>query len=207
MISAQPIRLQVRAILRNQLINGDFRPSSIISPADLAKQLEVSQTPVREALIELARDGFLTNEPNRGFVVQPLELSEAAEIYPLLWALETMALREAPPGADRLDRLVQINTEYTVAEGQKLVELDQKWHTELLGECRNQTLLSLIENLRWRACRYEVGFLKRSRWSPQAPVQHHAMILALRRADVNRAAELLELNWKIGLELVSSKPE
>ncbi|HUP89974.1 MAG TPA: GntR family transcriptional regulator, partial [Longimicrobiales bacterium] len=159
---------------------------------------------IREALIELARDGLLDNSPNRGFLIPPFSVVEAAEIYPLMWALETLALRSAPPSPAQLEKLVEINTAYTVAEETKLADLDVQWHVELLRGCTNTTLLETIDQLRWRIRRYEIDYLRHSRWSAQAPVQHHAMVLALRRGDLDRTAELLELNWKQGLELVTT---
>lgn len=204
MLKPQPIRSQLRAILRNRICNGDFQPETILSPADLAKHIGVSPTPIREALIELARDGLLNNAPNRGFLVPPFSAAEVGEIYPLMRALEALALRSAPPTAAQLDKLVEINSAYTLAEGTRLADLDVEWHVELLRGCNNATLLELIDQLRWRIRRYEIDYLREHRWSTQAPVQHHAMVLALRRGDLDRAAELLALNWQQGFDLIAT---
>ena len=205
MLNPRPLRDDVRELLRNRICDQHFQPGASLSPADLAKQFSVSPTPMREALIELARDGLIENSPNRGFLIRPLSIAEVTEIYPLIAELEAIALRLAPPTAEQLEELVEINADYNVAEGLVTVDDDRDWHRELLKACPNRTLMETIDHLRWRIRRYEIAYLKTgARWSPQAAVQHHAMVLALRRGDVTRGAELLSMNWKEGETLVTS---
>lgn len=190
-------------MLRTTIASGDVATATPLNPAVLASQFGVSQTPVREALIELARDGFLDAPPNRGFTLRPHTSAEARELYPLMWDLEATALYSAPPTPTQLDELVRINTELAAAtESLDQLSLDAAWHEELVRGCLNRTLVEIMDTLRWRIRRYEAPYAKQARISPQSAVQHHATVLALRRHDIDRAAQLLELKWQQAMDLV-----
>src|SRR5437764_4135344 len=80
--------------LRTSIVAGDLAPGQRIVEADLAKQLEVSKSPVREAILQLKQDGLVIDAPKgRGVVVAPLKPSDVREIYAVREALETLAVR------------------------------------------------------------------------------------------------------------------
>lgn len=203
LISRAPIRSELRLLLRQQITYGDLAPSQTLNPAQLATAFDVSQTPVREAMIELVRDGFIDASPNRGFMIRPLTTPEAREIYPLMWDLETTAIYASALPADRLDRLVAINEDLTRAtDSAEQLRLDGDWHEELVRGCGNQTLIDILDVLRWRIRRYEAAYIKQERLSAQSAVQHHALVLALRRNDLERAAQIVELKWRASMDLM-----
>jgi DNA-binding GntR family transcriptional regulator len=183
-----------------RIVDGSFEAGGGINLAAVASELAVSATPLREALIELERDGFVQTSPGRGFFVRPYDPGEVAEIYPLIWTLEVLALRSSPlPGAALLRRLQQINQELRNAATApaRALELDTLWHATLIEGCANATLLEILKSLKQRAQRYELAYMKESQHKISA--EHHAGILrALRGGDVDRAAALLEENWRIG---------
>ena len=93
-------------------MKGDLLPGNRLQDVLLAAELGVSRTPVREALLRLERDGLVESDPNRGFFVAPLSRKEVAEIYPMVWALECLALDSCePPTPPQIQALRQINAE------------------------------------------------------------------------------------------------
>jgi DNA-binding GntR family transcriptional regulator len=74
---------------------GQLAPGAAVTEAALARQLEVSRTPVREVLL-LEGEGLLESSPARGFVVRGLSRAEADELYPTLICLEAFAVRSGP---------------------------------------------------------------------------------------------------------------
>src|ERR1700694_4505406 len=92
-------RAACAAALRDRILTGALRPGALLSPAELASALHGSATPAREALIELTLEGRVESRPALGFRVRELTVREAQELYPLIWTLEGLALRSAPPSA------------------------------------------------------------------------------------------------------------
>ncbi len=71
--------------------NGSLLPNNKISEQDISDVLNISRTPVREALILLSSDGLLTNHPRKGFVVKGMSVKDAQEIYQVMGALDGLA--------------------------------------------------------------------------------------------------------------------
>jgi DNA-binding GntR family transcriptional regulator len=202
--TAAPIRDLARIHILDQVIGGQLPTGKIISPVDLASHLGVSPTPVREAFIELVRDGFLENLPRRGFVVRQLSAEEAAELYPLGWTLEGLAIRSAPPRAATLDRLDAVNSQMAGATAPlEIHTLDREWHEMLVSEYRNRTLHELLILVRTRLRRYEVAYFRHGGSVPASADQHAAISASLRRGQISAALDQLKANWMIGLPLVS----
>lgn len=74
---------------------GKLKPDEKISESSICEVLQVSRTPVREALIQLADEGILENLPRRGFTVKSIDLQKVNEIYPIIGVLEGLAARTA----------------------------------------------------------------------------------------------------------------
>jgi len=198
-IIRQPIRTAVRERVIQRIVDGTLAPSAGINLASVAAGLMVSPTPLREALIELERDGFVQSSPGRGFFVRPYEAREVEETYPLIWTLEVLALRSSPvPGTNTLRRLQQVNQELRAAvDPGRALELDTLWHATLLETCSNNLLMDILRSLKQRAQRYEFAYLKES-GHKVSPEQHAGVVRALRAGDIDGAAKLLEENWRIG---------
>ena len=74
LVSAPSLREQARQVIRGLVITGQMQPDQLYSVPRLAAELGVSATPVREALLDLEREGLLEAERNRGFRVVSLSL-------------------------------------------------------------------------------------------------------------------------------------
>src|SRR5690606_8809543 len=74
--------------IKSMAITYRFRPGERINEVDLARQLNVSRTPLREALNRLATEGFLTTAPNRGFFGRPLDTKAVFDLYEFRRCLE-----------------------------------------------------------------------------------------------------------------------
>lgn len=95
--------------LRNAILNGQFQPGTRLKQTDLAGQLGISRTPIREALGRLGQEGLIELLPGGGVRVAPLNLGEAAELYDLREVLDGLAARLAarrrdPASLKKLDR-------------------------------------------------------------------------------------------------------
>jgi len=204
-IARAPLRDQVYLDVLQRIQRGALAPGTRIRDTELAAELGVSRTPVREALIRLAREGALDADVGRGFRVSSLDPVELKEAGAILAVLEPLALDLVPDfPADRLDRLGAIarRLEQTRGDIDTCIELDDEWHRTLLDQCPNRRLLALIETLRQTPRRYLRYYLKQAGRLSLSTVHHTRLAAALARGDRPAAREQLERRWRKGLEEV-----
>ncbi|MDB4950277.1 MAG: transcriptional regulator, GntR family [Gemmatimonadetes bacterium] len=204
-IARAPLRDQVHRALVARILREELRPGARLSDSVLAAELGVSRTPVREALVRLEREGFLAADVGRGFFVKPLSAGEVREVYPILWTLETLALRSSPPPTRaRLAGLERNNREMAAAgdDPERRIDLDMAWHRTLLEGCGNEQLLAMVGTLKSVIRRYEYAYMHQAGLTPVSTATHEAIARAAAAGDTDGAAALLERNWRFGMEQV-----
>lgn len=199
---------QVHQTLLKNIIVGQLHPGARIKDTALADELGVSRTPVREALLRLTREGFLSNDPGRGFSVCPLDLQEIQETYPILWDLEGLAISMSEELSRSASiKLRRLNKQFADAPydlGVRL-KLDASWHETLLSGCTNQRLKSMIEHLRNITRRYEMSYMSDQRLVDESVDDHEAIVSALEQGDVDAARDLVKTHWKRSLGVLTER--
>jgi DNA-binding GntR family transcriptional regulator len=201
------LRQDLRLTLLNRIIVGELKAGEAVKESRLAAQLKVSRTPLREALLQLEREGFIRSDERRGFSVEHLSAREVREIYPMIWALEALAVRSSAVCAPLLaPELARINSEFAKArDPQRALMLDTQWHEKLTSQSQNRRLFTSISALRLAIRRYETVYMSDTRLIPQSVLQHKAIIRALQRHDVDAAVKGLEDNWRFAMEVLLRK--
>lgn len=206
MIERLPLARQVRDALLDRIVRGDLPPGENLVETRLSEELGVSRTPLRSALTSLERDGLVVSRPGRGWSVAPLEPAEAADLYPILHALEDLAMRMAGvPSAEDLGRLREITGAIAASPGdpRRAVELNLEWHETLVAGCANRPLLELLESVRRQVVRYEYAFFRRGGSGVSASSAHHERIeRALADGDLDAASKALRDHWLSDLEFM-----
>jgi DNA-binding GntR family transcriptional regulator len=90
---AAPLRDQVSGILRQAIVERELRPGQRLVERELVDRLQVSRATIRESLRELEAEGLVTVIPQRGAVVASISLQEAADIYEVRAAIESLIVR------------------------------------------------------------------------------------------------------------------
>jgi DNA-binding GntR family transcriptional regulator len=202
MISRAPLREEVYRQILDRIHRGDLPPGSRIRDGDLAAQLGVSRTPIREALLNLAREGVLDAAMGRGFRVRPLDAAELREVGDILGSLESLALRLSPPPApDRLDRLRQVDRrlEQTRGDVSRCLDLEDEWHRILLEACPNRRLLELIASLRHVPRRYLAAYMRDAGRLSLSTLPHQKILQALEKHGGDNVAAVFEQQWRRGV--------
>lgn len=169
----------------------------------LAQALEVSRTPLREALTRLVGEQFLEARPRRGFYVRELRADEFDQLYQIRANLDPWALELAGvPPAHAIEELRVLNHAIRSAAGNTLqvIELDDRWHLALLDACRNKILLDLIEQMMWRTRRYEYAYLSSGKNVAVAGDQHEQILDCLADGDLTGAIDALRTNMTTAIE-------
>ena len=198
---------QVYLQVLQRIQTGSLIPGSKIRDASIAADLGVSRTPVREAMLRLAREGLLAAEAGRGFRLAPLDRTELREIGSILAALEPLALDQSPDAPpERLERLSGIVTrlERTRGDMAASIELDDEFHRVLLEDCPNRRLLDLVATLRRGLRRYLHHYLEQRGRVSLSSLPHSKIGEALRKGDRQAARQLLERKWRRGVDEIES---
>jgi DNA-binding GntR family transcriptional regulator len=192
-------RTPLRALLRAELIGlleRDFvAPGTRVRDTDIAARLGVSRTPVREAMLELARLGLLQADHQRGFRVAPLDAAEVRELGQMLGALEALALRLAPPAAPGTAeelRALLVALEAARGDARRVLDANEAWHARLTRDCPNTRLLVRLAELRLGVRRYVHAYLRDAGRLGLATGGHRRVVEALSRGAREQAATCLE---------------
>ncbi|MEU9605969.1 GntR family transcriptional regulator [Streptomyces sp. NPDC048057] len=151
------LRDQVANALRAALIAGELRPGVIYSAPALAADFGVSPTPVREAMLDLAREGMVEAVRNKGFRVTEMteaDLDEYTEIRALM-EIPTVGRITRTASAEQLEALRPIAEDIVTAAREhdliRYLETDRRFHLELLALAGNRHLVTVVDDLRKRS--------------------------------------------------------
>ncbi len=139
--------------LRERIVNKTFPAGARLAEETISAELEVSRTPVREALHRLTQEGFVVYAPRRGCRVKPLSRREAGEIFELRSILEPLALREAwprisPEDIARLEsRLAEMGRTSAGRQSQAALAADDDLHDLFCRRCSNRYLREYLRHL------------------------------------------------------------
>jgi len=205
-IERKNLRSQVRDELLARMRSGVVQPGEGINEVQLAAELGVSRTPLREALIALESEGQIESENGKGFRFVPLSKREFQELAPILAALEGLALELTPPEAlpalgARLSALAA-EFDQEVVEHALIISKDDEWHAVMLSACTNQRLLALIESVRGAFHRYESMLVPSDVMIERVAAEHAEIARHLVDGDVPGAVAALRINWIHGMQRI-----
>ncbi len=188
-----PLKLRENAYfaLRDAFTRGAFAPGDVLSLRQLADQLGVSLTPVREAVRRLVAEGALIDTPSRTLMVPPFDPRRARDLLAARLALEQLVLDRAMEGIDAagIDRLAAIIARAAEApDGRPDLVANHDFHFTLYRHARSDILLPMVEALwlQYGACLNLL--LSRPGAEVVADHIHHREIVAALRAGDRAAA-------------------
>ncbi|MEL6383311.1 MAG: GntR family transcriptional regulator, partial [Cyanobacteria bacterium J06626_18] len=158
------IRDNVYQSLLRWIIEGVLEPGEKLKDKELAAQLGVSRTPVREALRKLEEEGLVETAANRWTRVTLITLQDAEQIYPIIQALETLALTLAFPKLSVLnirqmqDANNQLKAALSSDDPQAAMQADESLHQVLIDTADNIELKTILEQLKTKYKRIELAY-------------------------------------------------
>ena len=152
--SYKPLRELVCEHIREAIINGVFAPGKRLMEIQMADEMGVSRTPVREAIRKLEMEGFVVMIPRRGTYVSNMSIRDINDVYEIRISLDTLAAglaaeRISDEELEELQRLlVKVGNAIEENDMAKVVEADIEFHDVLYKASRNERLRNIINNLR-----------------------------------------------------------
>jgi DNA-binding GntR family transcriptional regulator len=155
-LEGRPTAQLIADQLREQIIQGTFRPGQQINESAVASQLRTSRGPLREALQRLCQEGLLVSHRNRGVFVTELSTADIREIYEVRESVELAAsntLMDA--GQEQIQDTCQVLKEVirdmakqvAASNWQEIARLDMQFHTSFVSGTGNTRLIRIYETL------------------------------------------------------------
>lgn len=195
------LRDDVYARIRDAIVDGTLAPQEQLRDTELATWLGVSRTPVREALLELARAGLVRAVPGRSTVVAPLEDREVRDAQAVVAAMHALVVREAVPrlDADDLERMHAANDAFAAAQREgdadAALRADEAFHRvaiEASGNAAAAAVIAQYEPVLHRAERLRFA----SGEGAASVTRHRALIDLCAAGDADGAARVAEQTWQ-----------
>ncbi len=191
-------------VLRRAILNGELKSGSRLVQADLAAVLDVSTTPVREALRDLATEGLVQFDAHRGAIVSELSADEVHQIYEIRMVLEPLAMRQAVPNITDalLTRLRELH-ESMLAEPHAVdwVDRNRVFHMAVYEASTSPRLASIIRNLQDASVMYIGASLQgQPQLRDEANHDHAAILEALTNRDVEAAVTALQAHLRTSID-------
>ena len=196
--SYQPLREVVCETLRDAIRRGVLKPGERLMEIQLAEELGVSRTPVREAIRKLELEGYVIMMPRRGTYVANLSIRDVNEVFEIRTSLESLASglaaeRITDEELDHLQRLlVQIGMYIEQGDIEKIVEVDTEFHGLLYQASRNQRLIGIISNLREQLTQFRKTSMSFPGRLKATLEEHRAIVDAIAQGDVKAAQTAAE---------------
>ncbi|MEM7694219.1 MAG: GntR family transcriptional regulator [Pseudomonadota bacterium] len=183
--------------LKRRVLNNAFPAGAYVLEQELADLLQMSRTPIREALVRLSNEGLVEIRPRHGMRVIPISAADMAEIYTILTALEAevaaeVARRGLTP-AERAALRGAVAAMDAALEAEDLdawAAADADFHAHLVAASANRRLRSAILQYWEQAHRVRMVTLRLRPKPVQSTQEHHALVDALEANDPAQAAKL-----------------
>ncbi len=207
MINYLSLKSHVYNFISEKIRDGSLKPDEKISEQQICDTLNISRTPVREALIQLSAEGLLINEPRKGFRVKPLTLEEARELYTLIGHLETLAVALSIEKLDeedlsKMENLIEVmKIAIEKDEYDNYYQAQVDFHNVYLYKTENTELINILKKLKMRFLRQ--GYTEKnngnfSKIFEDTNKEHVEILRLFRKKDKKKLQSFLrDIHWDI----------
>jgi len=201
------LKEQVYEFLRNEIRYNRLKPGECINVDKTSEKLGISRTPLRDALLQMEIEGFVTIKPRRGIYVNTLSLHEIKNYYQVIGSLEHTAILNCSSAIteDHVNKMSELNAGMKKAIVEKNFDLfvsnNIPFHEVYLSLSDNESLIKIINNLKKRLydfSEYE-GWI--GEWEESSAKEHDVLIDLMYKKDFVQAAQYLQaVHWSFELQ-------
>lgn len=181
--------------LKSRILNLDLKPGEYITDQQIADDLEISRTPVREAFRRLQHEGLLNYEARKGWKVYTLTLDDIHEIFDIKVAIEGMVAYKAAQCTNEKLRsqletaLEKMRVAVETNDLDLWIEADPVLHEVIYAMARNTRAHRMVENLNDQWHRVRIGFVARTERISRSLAEHEAFVNAILEGDSERSRD------------------
>ncbi len=187
----------IKSYLQAAILKGELEPGTRVVETKIAKELGVSQAPVREAIRELELMGLIESRPFQGAFVKKLSRQDIREAYQVRAHLEALAAREAVQkvSAEQLEQMKQLVSEMKEAANSQMmtefVELDIAFHGLIFDIAGNRLLKNVWNMVHLGQWTFITTLISR-RSLPELAQRHELILDSFKKRDAKEAEEMME---------------
>ena len=192
--------------VQNKILYGVWGTGHQVLEQELAEELGVSRTPVREALIRLQRDGLVKVVPRHGMRVLPISLTDIQEIHQILTSLEGLAVelaanRQLTPSEIKIleHATEKMDEAHERSDIKAWAQADEDFHYGLVELSGNRILIEVVRNFWSRSKRARLTMLSLRKSTAESTQEHSCLVEAIRTGESKKAREILENHRKRGI--------
>jgi len=176
--------------LKERLINCEYEPGSVLKEADLAQELGISRTPVREAISLLEAEEYLIIAPKKGIFVTDISLNDVIQIFQVRMEIEPITLKMAGPNLP-IDELVKWRTKFenSPTDLKDSYKVDGEMHLFIIEHCNNKYIIDMMNTVFDKNARIVISSKQNLSHVKHAKEEHIEILNSLIKQDFNLAAE------------------
>jgi DNA-binding GntR family transcriptional regulator len=205
-LNVKSLREQVYEYIRDQMMTGQILRNTTLNLNEISDHLEISKTPLRDALIRLEVEGFVTIMPRRGVVVNALTLQDVKDFYQICGALEGDVVRDVFDQFDgnHISVMRQLNSDMRAAiqrdEFDLMYRLNIRFHDVFLKLSDNTSIRSILMPLKQRLYDFQRRpYVKE--WELRNTNEHDQFIDAIKKREREEAVRLLrDVHWSFRVQ-------
>jgi DNA-binding GntR family transcriptional regulator len=192
-----PLRDAVFNTLRDAILKGNLQPGQHLMEMQLATQLGVSRTPVREAIRKLELEGLVIMVPRKGARVAAISEKSLRDVLEVRRALEELSVTLACKRMEKttINELREINRtfhqECQSNDVVKIAQIDEDFHQTIYQAADNTRLLQMLNQLQNQMYRYRVEYIKNTERRKYLYEEHENLIRNLEERDIPKASETI----------------
>lgn len=192
---AATLQEQVYHLVKSRILNRELKPGQYINDTQVAEELNISRTPVREAFQLLEHEGLLISEARRGWRVYTLSLQDLHEIFDIKVALEGMMARRAAECRDEAKRAALKDALARMARAAETNDYQAWWqadvdlHIAIAEMCGNERARRVIRNLNEQWQRVRIGFVAMEGRMQRSIPEHTAFVESILAGDADAAEQ------------------
>lgn len=207
LLNVKSLKELVYDYLREEFHSGNLRAGAVINMDATSRKLGISKTPLRDALIQLEMEGFVTIAPRRGIYVNPLTGADIREYYEVIGALESMALQSAFPHmqSEHVERMARLNRKMADAlkhdNFEDFYQNNLQFHDTFVQLNQNRTLIHIVSNLKKRLYDFPRQPQWIKEWEENSVLEHQTLVELIRTGKAADAAAFIrDVHWSYAVQ-------
>ncbi len=193
-----PLREVVSNTLREGILTGELKPGERLMEIHLAKKLDVSRTPIREAIRILELEGLVTMVPRKGAEVARISEDDIRDVLEVRRSLDSLAAKLACERISEEEKkeLEALEEEFErstlTKDATTIARADVKFHDRILTASKNKRLCQMVNNLADRIYRYRYEYIKDDKSHERLIAEHREIMKNIFEGNKKRAEEAVE---------------
>lgn len=201
-IQKKTLHEEIANNLREMIMSGELREGDKIKENEFCELMDISKTPLREALRVLSAEGLIRLIPNRGSYVTTPTFKEIKEMFDVMRVLEGVCARTAAEKMSNIDyeKLkkihLQLEENFRLKDQKRYIRINNKYHSFVQELAGNKTLNQIVNGLRQKILLYRYKSLNLSGRFEQSIQEHRDLLEAFRKRDAEKAELLMKSHMK-----------